>query len=88
MRLEDAAAWSDENIEITHVWETTDGAVIARATVTRTLTGVWQLVEPRGQRVSKDHCTIFRFDGDGRIVFEEQYEDALSVMRQLGAVPE
>jgi ketosteroid isomerase-like protein len=61
--------------------------VIAQATVSRTLTGAWRSGEPRGQRVRKDHCTIFRFDRDGRIVFEEQYEDALSVMRQLGALP-
>jgi SnoaL-like polyketide cyclase len=85
---DEADAWSDETIEITQVSETTDGAVIAQATVTRTLTGAWRSVDPRGQRVSKDHCTIFRFDADGRIVLEEQYEDALSVMRQLGAVPE
>jgi ketosteroid isomerase-like protein len=85
---DEADAWSDETIEITRVMETTDGAVIAQATVTRTLTGVWRSVEPRGQRVRKDHCTIFRFDAEGRIVFEEQYEDALSVMRQLGAEPE
>jgi len=36
---------------------------------------------------SSDVCVIFRFDGDGRIVFEEHDEDALSVMRQLGALP-
>jgi hypothetical protein len=44
-------------------------------------------VEPKGQRVTTPICSIFRFDEDGRIVFEEMYEDALAVMQQLGAVP-
>ena len=29
---------------------------------------------------------MFRFNEDGLIVYEEMYEDALAVMRQLGAI--
>ena len=31
-------------------------------------------------------CTIFQFNDDGLILREEQYGDALVLMRQLGAV--
>jgi hypothetical protein len=37
--------------------------------------------------VRREICEIFRFDRQGRILVEEMYEDALSVMRQLGAAP-
>jgi predicted ester cyclase len=84
--LEEAMAWSDQRFEINRVYEATDGTLIVQATVTRTLTGTWRGVEPRGQRVTSPVCVIFRFDEEGRIVYEEQYEDALAVMRQLGVV--
>jgi hypothetical protein len=66
--------------------ETSDGALIVQGTVTQILTGEWRGVKGTGQQVRREICEIFRFDADGRIVFEEGYEDALSIMRQLGAV--
>jgi len=85
--LEEAQAWSDQTFEITQAFDATDGTLIVQATVTRTLTGRWRSVEPQGQRVSNPVCIIFRFDEQGLIVLEESYEDALAVMRQLGALP-
>jgi predicted ester cyclase len=87
LALEEAQAWSDQRFEITRVHEATDGTLIVLATVTRALTGPWRSVEPAGQRVRSNVCVIFRFNDEGLIVYEEQYEDALSVMRQLGAIP-
>jgi hypothetical protein len=72
---------------MTRTYEATDGTLIVQATVTRTLTGQWRSVEPNGQTVTTHVCVIFRFNEDGLIIYEEQYEDALSVMRQLGAIP-
>jgi ketosteroid isomerase-like protein len=83
---DEARAWSNQRYEIAQAHEATDGTLILQATFTRTLSGQWRGVEPTGQRVSTPVCLIVRFDDDGRIVFEEQYEDALSVMRQLGTL--
>jgi ketosteroid isomerase-like protein len=81
----EAEAWSDQTFAIDEWFEATDGTLIVQATVTRTLTGTWRGVEPRGQQVTNKICDIFRFNEDGLIVHEELYEDALAVMRQLGA---
>ena len=78
--------WSDYNFEIKQAMETTDGAVVVLATLTKTLTGEWRGVKGQGQRVTWEFCDIFRFDADGRIVHEEGYGDNLSIMRQLGVV--
>jgi limonene-1,2-epoxide hydrolase len=87
LALAEARAWSEQTFQITRTYEATDGTLIVQATVTRTLTGQWRSVEPKGQRVTTQVCVIFRFNNEGLIVYEEQYEDALSVMRQLGALP-
>jgi hypothetical protein len=36
--------------------------------------------------VRRQILEIFQFDSEGRIVVEEMYDDALSLMRQLGAL--
>jgi hypothetical protein len=41
-------------------------------------------MEADGRNVTFQFCGLFRFDGDGRIVHEEQYYDMASVARQLG----
>ena len=86
LALAEAQAWSYQTLAIDKWYEATDGTLIVLATFTRTLTGEWRGVEPKGQRVTTKICDIFRFDEDGLIVLEEVYEDALAVMRQLGAV--
>jgi ketosteroid isomerase-like protein len=85
--LAEAQAWSDQTFAIDKWFDATDGTLVVLATVTRTLTGEWRGVEPKGQRVTNKICDIFQFNGDGIIVYEELFEDALAVMRQLGAVP-
>jgi hypothetical protein len=71
---------------IKHALETIDGALVVLATITQTLTGEWRSIKGDGQQVHREICDIFRFNAEGRIVSENMYEDALSVVRQLGAV--
>jgi hypothetical protein len=84
--LKEDSQWSDQKYLIKEALETTDEAVVVLLTVTQTLTGEWRSVKGEGQRVQREVCEIFRFDTEGRIVFDEVYEDALSIMQQLGAV--
>jgi hypothetical protein len=84
--LKEDLQWSDQKYVITESLETTEGAVVVLLTVTQTLIGEWRSVKGEGQRVQREVCEIFRFDAEGRIVFDEVYEDALSIMRQLGVV--
>ena len=86
LALAEAQAWSDQEFAIDQWYDAMDGTLVVLATVTRTLTGAWCGVAPAGQRVTNKICDIFRFDADGLIIHEELYEDALTVMRQLGAV--
>ena len=78
--------WSDQKFGIKQAIETTDGALVVLATLTQTLTGEWRSIKGTGQRVRREICEIFRFDGEGRIVGEKLYGDSLSIMRQLGVV--
>jgi hypothetical protein len=78
--------WSDQKFGIKQALETTDGALVVLATLTQTLTGEWRSIKGSGQQVRWEFCDIFRFDGEDRIVSEELYGDALSIMHQLGAV--
>ena len=84
--VEEDAAWSDRMFVIDRAMETSDGAVVVQMTNTQTLTGEWRSIRGQGQRVRREICEIFRFDEDDRIVVEEMYEDALTLMRQLGAI--
>jgi predicted ester cyclase len=79
------AAWSDRSFDIVSALETTDGALVVQATVSGTLNGEWCSVRGGGQHVSFDARVIFRFDDDARIVSEEHYSDALTVLKQVGA---
>jgi ketosteroid isomerase-like protein len=81
------SVWSDREFVIDRAMETPEGVLVAQMTVAQTLIGEWRSVKGSGQRVRREICEIFRFDRQGRIVVEEMYEDALSVMRQLGAAP-
>lgn len=79
-------AWADQRVEIEHIMEATDGAVIVQYRLTATHTGTYRLVPATGKRVTTAFCEIFRFDDTGRIVAEEAYYDALGRLQQLGAV--
>lgn len=81
------AAWSDRVFDITNAMETTNGALVVQAIISGTLNGEWCSLRGDGERVSFDACVIFRFDDEGaRIISEEHYSDALTVMNQLKAV--
>jgi len=84
--MEEDAAWSDRDFKINTIHEAADGTVVVQATVSGTLTGTWRSVEGRGQRVTHEHCTVFKFDDSGMITSEEAYYDCLGVMVQLGAL--
>jgi ketosteroid isomerase-like protein len=79
------AAWSDRTFEITNMLETTGGALVVQARISGTLVGTWRSHKGRGERVSSDSCTIFRFDDEGRISSEEHYSDALTLLEQLNS---
>ena len=77
------SVWSDRTFEITNVLETVDGALVVQATISGVLNGKWRSVEGSGERTRSESCTIFRFDDEGRISFEEHYSDALTVIEQV-----
>ena len=83
----DAEAWSNVRFDIQNAFETRDGAIVVQAVQSGTLSGPWCSMETRGQQVTFPLCTIFKFDADGRIVFEEAYYDMSAIMRQLGYGP-
>jgi predicted ester cyclase len=82
--ISEDTAWSDSrNFDITNSMETTDGALVVQVTISGNLNGPWCHLTGDGQRVTFDACVIFRFDEDNKIVLEDHYADALTVMRQL-----
>lgn len=85
--LADEMPWSNVRFEITNVFDAADGVVIVQAIKTGTIMGTWRSMDATGQQVSLELCTIFRFNADERIVFEEAYYDMSTVMRQLGYLP-
>jgi steroid delta-isomerase-like uncharacterized protein len=83
---DDLGAWSDRQLEIENMMETTDGRVITQMRITATHTGTYKSVPATGRRVANTACNILRFDAQGRVVVEEAYHDDLTIMVQLGAV--
>ena len=77
------AAWSQRTFDITNASETTDGALVVQATISGTLNGEWCSLQGTGQRAHFDACVIFRFDDAGKILSEEHYSDALTVVQQI-----
>ena len=82
----DFAAWSNWDLQIDKVMETTDGTVIVQFVATGTHTGIWQGIAPTGKRAVFSLCDFFRFDSLGRVISEEVYGDRFSIMEQLGVV--
>jgi ketosteroid isomerase-like protein len=79
-------AWQDPHFEVHHLTEGTDGRVFVQMTRTGTLPPgrEWRGIQGTGQEVTREQIDIISFDDEGKIVGEEGYEDALSIMRQLG----
>ena len=83
---EDASAWSGTQIVINEAFET-DAALIVRATHSADVNGLWRGIEAAGQHITYEACTIFKFDAEDRIVFEEKYYDMSAISQQLLQVP-
>jgi hypothetical protein len=83
---EEDSAWPDRQFVIDRIMNTSNGALVVQITNTQTLTGEWRSVKGNAQRVRREILEIFQFDSEGRIAVEEMYDDALSLMRQLGAL--
>jgi hypothetical protein len=81
-------AWEDPHMEIHQLTEGTDGRVFVQMTRTGTLPPGrdWRGIQGTGQKVTREAIDIITFDGEGKIVAEEGYEDALSIRRQLGKI--
>jgi predicted ester cyclase len=82
----DEAPWSGVSFEIESAFET-DDAVIVQAVRRGTITGSWRSMESPGRSVSFPLCTIFKFNADNKIVYEEAYYDMQAISRQLGYHP-
>ena len=82
----DFAAWSNWDLQIDNVMETTDRTVVVQFVATGTHTGTWQGMAPTGRRAVFSICDLFRFDSLGRVISEEVYGDRFSIMEQLGVV--
>ena len=80
------AAFSNIRVEI-HATIEQDDMVAARWTITMTQTGAFLGIAPANKRVSVNGISIQRFK-DGQIVEAWDSWDQLSLMVQLGAVPE
>lgn len=81
-------AWEDPHMEIDHLTEGADGRIFVQMTRTATLPPgrEWRGVQGTGQKVTRKAIDIITFNDEGKVIGEEGYEDALSIMRQLGKV--
>jgi len=80
------SAFPDMNIEAEHVVQDEDNVAIAY-TLTGTHDGEFQGVAATGKQIKVRGMQIGRFE-DGKIVERWGATDELSIMRQIGAVPE
>jgi steroid delta-isomerase-like uncharacterized protein len=84
---DDLWAWSDKDLVIERMMETSDGStVITQFCLTETHTGTYKSVPATGVRVTFSACNLLTFDAEGKIIAEESYYDDLRTMLQLGAV--
>lgn len=61
---------------------------VARVTTTGTHKGEFMGMPPTGRTIDVQVIDIMRYDGDGRVAEHWGVFDALTMMRQLGAIPE
>jgi steroid delta-isomerase-like uncharacterized protein len=83
---DDINAWSDKELAIDRMMETSDGTVITQFRLTETHSGTYKSVPATGARVTFSTCNILTFGDDGKIIAEEAYYDDLQTMLKLGAV--
>ncbi len=82
---EEHAGWHDRVLEVERVIEA-DNSVIVQGALTQTHMGTWRSVAATGKRVTFPFIDIVSFDGQGRIISEDAYQDDLTIMKQLGVV--
>ncbi len=81
------AAFPDLHMAVEDVIAEGDRAV-ARVTTTGTQTGEWMGMPASGKRIEVRLIDIMKFDDDGRICEHWGVMDMLSMLQQLGVVPE
>jgi steroid delta-isomerase-like uncharacterized protein len=76
-------AFSNLKVEIQkrHV---TSESVILEQTLNGTHTGTWMGIQPTGKTFSVAICTIYIFDGEGKLAEERVYFDRALLIKQLG----
>jgi steroid delta-isomerase-like uncharacterized protein len=83
-------AFPDVEIEVTNQIAAGDDVVnefVGRGTHTGPLETPGGTVPPTGRRVTFTVCEVYRFR-DGKVASLHNYQDMVSVMRQLGLIPE
>lgn len=81
------AAFPDLRMEAEDIIESGD-KVVARARTTGTHQGDFMGLPPTGKKIDVQLIDIIRFDGDGRALEHWGVFDAMTMMQQLGAIPE
>ena len=81
------AAFPDLRMTVEDVIAQGDKSV-ARVTTTGTQTGAWMGMPASGRKVEVHLIDIMRFDDEGRICEHWGVMDMLSMLQQLGVVPE
>ena len=81
------AAFPDLRMDVEDVLESGDKAV-ARVRITGTHESEFLGVPPTGRRIDVQGIDIVRFGDDGRAVEHWGVTDAMTMMQQLGVVPE
>lgn len=77
--------FSDLQIEVKHRYVSHE-AITLEQVVTGTHTGEWQGIAPTGRKIAVAVCTVYKFDGEGKLVSENVYMDTGSMLKQLGAL--
>jgi steroid delta-isomerase-like uncharacterized protein len=81
------ASFPDFHMEVEEILPSGDKAV-ARATITGTQTGEFMGLPPSGRSVSVQLIDIMRFDDVGRVCEHWGVADMLSLLQQVGAIPD
>ena len=81
-----ATALPDGKINIKHV-HASDNTVVVEFHGTGTHTGDFAGVPGSGRKVSINVCDVIEFR-DGKVFAEREYIDMLTMMQQIGAIPE
>ena len=85
-----STAFPDSRVEVTDLSTTEDGAVVefvARGTHTGPLHTPSGDIQPAGRPFEVHFCDVYKIN-DGKIVRHSTYYDALSLLQQLGVIPQ